>query len=1125
MKLRFFCIFLALLVLLPLAGQSAEKVKIRSGKAALTFQTTDVPLTTFEAFNAFNGFEARVNAVVEDHLGYPDLKHGQMNEFYGIPVENTYPRFFRTQTIHFGGNVSFHSVPYPSRIPSGYAANLGLDLVMRKDDFNVDVISGASLIDYVSNTFYDNGAVRTSEHIHHAGLALPYLINDFFGQQMPVVVGEWTIDNIPVATARGIVPATPFYGMQYQIPGERFSWLYFWGADWFSGLSGVAGGRGFGISPASWSPDSAHWDSFTMSFGPEYAVTASNLSYTLDLSEEDTIADVQTRFAAGLAAANLADIPWGTYRHVAYGGRQVDNWSTSNISVYLFNQTSTLPAAGYGYSQRAEVRFSVPVGLQVPGASYRGRVVETFTPDAAPDATEVVKIHEVEMHAGQWVSPVIIPVMHAGDGVTRLQPMTLAAELVDPHRVAALGGLAFGPTPWEYATLKPTITEQSLLTDANGNGFLTRNILVGSNTLQQINLADTRGTLGRFPGATVTWSVLPGATAAVRLWRWTDDGSALGVWALVGPGDNLAPYFGSGTDFIFAEALGEGKATIRITTSLGTAQVSDDLVIQSYLAAELTVDANRDGQIKLSSEDASDATSTANPYRFWLNDDDDRNGLDHPGSSTKDYTNTEIDSKRDLEDFARLHIYLQGLSGAISSGQVKVGVRWKEVTGDPGIRIYKAVESDGGTKYLSDDVAAGQQIGGMFRSCITGENGRQRVAADGFVFQPDFWSRLTDAHTTQFLLFEGVSEGKGRLIIELYKADGVTKLGEGPGVWIDIKNIKKMYQGPGTTFQQPLDERPQAIVFVHGWNMSPEGSLNFAETMFKRLWHRGFKGRFATLRWDTHYSDAFDNLPVIGSVVEGYLADYNSSERIAWQSGLALKAVVDALPAGYSRNLVAHSMGNIVAGSALLAGLTVNNYVLLQAAVPASCYDDRDLLKQPQSQRPYVGVDVTLWENDTPDDDPVAETRALAYRGRLSGDRGNLVSFYLPNDAATTYAWEFNNDQFKPATTYGYTRGAGVVMGTQMGLWKRIGSIEVGLNDPFETMPLACRSWSKLVGAESRTAGAIQGNLDLSSETFSLPGATLGFREEHSAQFNRSIQVLQPFYQELLRALKIPQNP
>lgn len=492
--------------------------------------------------------------------------------------------------------------------------------------------------------------------------------------------------------------------------------------------------------------------------------------------------------------------------------------------------------------------------------------------------------------------------------------------------------------------------------------------------------------------------------------------------------------------------------------------------------------------------------------------------------------NFGIRSRRDLEDFTRLHVHLAGLQEEIVSGRILVGLKWKEVVGAPALNHYAAVEADGGTQYLRDHAVATAQITEPYHRTIPDKNGdRRRVGAGApFLFGASFWSGLSAAAPARHLLFEGAGVGRGQLALTLHQADGA-EIAEAAAVWLDLKNVKSMYEGPGTTFEQPADEAPQGIVFAHGWNMSPEGSRSFAETMFKRLWHRGFKGRFVTLRWDTRYSDAFADVPVVGAAVDAYLADYNGSERIAWQSGHIVKAAVEGLPAGYSRNIVAHSMGNIVVGSALLAGLTVNNYVLMQAAVPASCYDDRDLLKQPQSQRPYVGVDVTLWENDTPDDDPVTETRALAYRGRLSGDRGNLVNFYLPNDAATVYAWEFNNDQFKPAPTYGYTRGAGVIMGTQQGLWKQIGSgpsaIRAGLTDPLEAMPLACRSWSKVVGADSRTAGAVKGSLELSSEAFSLPGSTGGFRDEHSAQFNRSIQVLKSFYDELLRRLRMEPTP
>jgi hypothetical protein len=73
------------------------------------------------------------------------------------------------------------------------------------------------------------------------------------------------------------------------------------------------------------------------------------------------------------------------------------------------------------------------------------------------------------------------------------------------------------------------------------------------------------------------------------------------------------------------------------------------------------------------------------------------------------------------------------------------------------------------------------------------------------------------------------------------------------------------------------------------------------------------------------------------------------------------------------------------------------------------------------------------------------------------------------------------------------------------------------LTDPLEAMPFADASWSKVVGAESRTAGSIK-------DSFNLNSSPLLFDTEHSAEFNRNIQILQPFYDALLDKMNIPRN-
>jgi hypothetical protein len=166
---------------------------------------------------------------------------------------------------------------------------------------------------------------------------------------------------------------------------------------------------------------------------------------------------------------------------------------------------------------------------------------------------------------------------------------------------------------------------------------------------------------------------------------------------------------------------------------------------------------------------------------------------------------------------------------------------------------------------------------------------------------------------------------------------------------------------------------------------------------------------------------------------------------------------------------------------------------------------------------------VNLWDQDTPDDDPDPPTRALAYRGRLKGVSGNLVNFYLPEDYATSYAWELNNDLTKPADAplvgpFLYKRSNPSAQKLIKG-WEEPGTIIVDhyLTDPNEAEPFACRTWAKAVGAESRTSGSVDTSVNLD--------ASFNFDQEHSAEFNGRIQKLTEFYNTLLDKFGIPRNP
>jgi pimeloyl-ACP methyl ester carboxylesterase len=561
------------------------------------------------------------------------------------------------------------------------------------------------------------------------------------------------------------------------------------------------------------------------------------------------------------------------------------------------------------------------------------------------------------------------------------------------------------------------------------------------------------------------------------------------------------------------------------------------------IPAAIAVDANRDGTIAFSGE-ARDNTSQDAPFRFWCNDDND--GLpnsegDVVGPSSPDHEDGVIQTARDLEDFTRLWIKFDAFQKEISEGTYSIGLKWKKATGSPSIKLYKSTDTNGSDSYLKDEGAALKQISGKDTEAIG------TVAGETSLILPkDLWSG-SSGQEKLCLLFEGSQEGMGRLVLTIEKSDG-TEIGEGPGVWLDLKNIKKMYQRVDSATAHPWDnvpfepdpheDRMNAIVFVHGWRMSPEGAGNFAETFYKRLWHRGFRGRFAAFHWDTWWHDgASEWLTLGGSAIDAYLAHYNDSEYTAWHAAAALKNFVDEL-SFENKNLAAHSMGNIVAGEALRKGMAVKNYALMQAAVPAACYDEDEQRIKQTTQYVYRAGPLffAMWDSPTPDNDADPTTRNLAYRGTFTNVGSNLINFCQPQDYATSFAWEINNDQTKPPLYQGETPNASLCFNFEYDpngqpdkkLWKfAISALYPTYYITYkpEAMAYGCRTWGKAVGAESRTEGSIDESVDLSSSSYNLPGESSGFGDEHSGQFRANIQQLRPFYNQILTQFDITPNP
>ena len=503
-----------------------------------------------------------------------------------------------------------------------------------------------------------------------------------------------------------------------------------------------------------------------------------------------------------------------------------------------------------------------------------------------------------------------------------------------------------------------------------------------------------------------------------------------------------------------------------------------------------------------------------------------------------DYTSSIIGSRRDLEDFARLWINIGGLQDAITTGKIQVGLKWKTVaSGTPAIKIFSSADTSGSDGYLKDDSAAAAQVTGVYNSEIKDKNNKEQVDTNGiFILPTSFWKGAGSSALTKYLLFEGCTEGKGELELVFLDQSG-NQSGEGGSLWLDLMNIKKMYErgfavagnttlpynstttppGPNITlgndpnasqtFQQAWDETPQCIVIVHGFNTTYAQSMNSAETVFKRLYWLGYKGRFAAFRWAI--PDSWFN----GTDPGGAIGTFNNQEYLAWNSGAALKQFMASMPQNYSRNIIGHSMGNMVVGEALREGMTANHYAMLHAAASASCYSNANFVYQMTNS----GV-------QTADTDSDAGTRNLAYKGWLGGIGANPVNFYDVNDSVVRSIWDDNNSAFKPQQfigsipspwggSNGYYYDPTAAVGQRLGISFLL-SVGRFVTEPTESKAYADFSRTGTIGGANKGNNSQGGSIvDSVDDSY--------FGDHHGNEWELKNQDLQQFYDDLLTSFDL----
>lgn len=615
-------------------------------------------------------------------------------------------------------------------------------------------------------------------------------------------------------------------------------------------------------------------------------------------------------------------------------------------------------------------------------------------------------------------------------------------------------------------------------------------------------------------------------------------------------------FFGIGeTDLPAIEKNGLWISITPNTTGTFSAVVSNLRIVKICMA----VDKNRDRNVSFGGDDF---TSASEPYRFWINNDSDKSGMgedevsaiDQSGSAEPDSNNEKPESIRDLEDFSRLQIRFFGDENAMAwifeklkSGDLSAQIR---SSGSAKIRVWRHLDDAGTLSYI--DGGQAQEITGL--QTIRVAHGttpellfQTKIWKDWSPGNPKYAVRgISVEHPRLNLLFEGVDQGKSQFFAEFSFADRDYQATA--SVWLELLDVRKMFeqvQLVGTnssgsekyswssdqfgSFRKPWDEEAgKQIAFIHGWNMEKAGTRSYAETAFKRLWWQNYKGRFSSVYWPTETGGT----------------TYCPSEFIAWKCGEALSDYFDVLKNnGMTVNVMAHSMGNIVVGSALKEGATIGNYALLNAAIPMECYDEDENLRQPPQTKTLTSSELMVvnlgptylaWAKPSVSDDPIRELASRGYRGYLKNVSGSLTNFYLPKDFATEEAWEFNNSTQKPwgdivnkifsgsYVYYSYDTKIGISKKMRMRivageLIEETDSILVeDVIDPEEVMSYVDSSKTKVAGTEGRSYGKFLQNINMGE----IGEIGVNFNREHSAQFVLPIQRTWKFWNTLKEILE-----
>ncbi|MEN8136762.1 MAG: Ig-like domain-containing protein, partial [Thermodesulfobacteriota bacterium] len=392
-----------------------------------------------------------------------------------------------------------------------------------------------------------------------------------------------------------------------------------------------------------------------------------------------------------------------------------------------------------------------------------------------------------------------------------------------------------------------------------------------------------------------------------------------------------------------------------------SSEIEMDRLRVMVMQTALVPDYNRDGIID---EEDRGKVNDLQPWRFWVNDDDDMDSAPLTGLSTdlpvgatpddlpgqnEDNGDNIINGIRDMVDFFPLYLDIHKI---LQFWKWDDGFDYRLSNADDALGLFIPIYQ--GSFPALNNVAAYLEDPETAQSLVSSQGQTipvEAVTKEGLPLSGFLLSSIAASDQNGVVLLEARKSTNNPLVLEIMKEGAVVYRVEFP---LEILPVEQMFghknlrsvagaaDGDPDRFVDFTDQNSpeyfskakqpycmqgadKNLVWMHGYNVGPEAAKATYAEVFKRFFHAGFNGRFYGVSW-------FGDPPAPGT------KHYHQAAVNAFATAKTYADFINSVPG--SSSLAAHSFGNLVVGSAIQDhGLTnFAKYFAIDASIALEAY-------------------------------------------------------------------------------------------------------------------------------------------------------------------------------------------